>query len=48
VFFEDQEIAVSLPGTAHEALTSGKWDPIAELLENKDAVHARITALGFA
>jgi 3-isopropylmalate/(R)-2-methylmalate dehydratase small subunit len=39
---------VTLPATAHEALTSGKWDPIAELLENKDAVHARITALGFA
>lgn len=48
VFFEDQEFAITLPGTAHEALTTGKWDPIAELLENKDAVHARITALGFA
>ncbi len=48
VFFEDQEFAITLPGSAHEALTTGKWDPIAELLENKDAVHARITALGFA
>ncbi len=48
VFFEDQEFGITLPGTAHEALTTGKWDPIAELLENKDAVHARITALGFA
>uniref|UniRef100_UPI0037844950 3-isopropylmalate dehydratase small subunit 2 n=1 Tax=Prosthecobacter sp. TaxID=1965333 RepID=UPI0037844950 len=48
VFFEDQEFAITLPSTAHEALTTGKWDPIAELLENKDAVHARITALGFA
>ncbi len=48
VFFEDQEFAITLPGTALEALTTGKWDPIAELLENKDAVHARITALGFA
>ncbi|MBE2284732.1 MAG: 3-isopropylmalate dehydratase small subunit [Prosthecobacter sp.] len=48
VFFEDQEIAITLPSTAHEALTSGQWDPIAELLENKDAVHERITALGFA
>ncbi|MBL9180097.1 MAG: 3-isopropylmalate dehydratase small subunit [Verrucomicrobiaceae bacterium] len=48
VFFEDQEFAITLPSTAHEALTTGQWDPIAELLENKDAVHARITALGFA
>jgi 3-isopropylmalate/(R)-2-methylmalate dehydratase small subunit len=48
VMFGDQSIPVTLPATAHEALTSGKWDPIAELLENKDAVHARITALGFA
>lgn len=48
VIFGDQSIPVTLPATAHEALTSGKWDPIAELLENKDAVHARITALGFA
>ena len=48
VMFGDQSIPVTLPDTAHEALTSGKWDPIAELLENKDAVHARITALGFA
>jgi len=48
VVFGDQSIPVTLPATAHEALTSGKWDPIAELLENKDAVHARITAMGFA
>jgi 3-isopropylmalate/(R)-2-methylmalate dehydratase small subunit len=48
VIFGDQSIPVTLPATAHEALTSGKWDPIAELLENKDAVHARISALGFA
>ncbi|MEZ5387054.1 MAG: 3-isopropylmalate dehydratase small subunit [Prosthecobacter sp.] len=48
VVFGDQSIPVTIPATAHEALTTGKWDPIAELLENKDAVHARITALGFA
>lgn len=48
VFFEDQEFPISLPATAHEALTTGQWDPIAELLENKDAVHERLTALGFA
>jgi 3-isopropylmalate/(R)-2-methylmalate dehydratase small subunit len=48
VVFGGQSIPVTIPATAHEALTTGKWDPIAELLENKDAVHARITALGFA
>ena len=47
VYFEDQEFAITLPSTAHEALTSGKWDPIAELLENKDAIHTRMTALGW-
>ena len=48
VVFGGQTIPVTIPATAHESLTSGKWDPSAELLENKDAVHARITALGFA
>ncbi len=48
VFFEDQEFDITLPKTAHEALTTGQWDPIAELLEHKDAVHERLTALGFA
>jgi 3-isopropylmalate/(R)-2-methylmalate dehydratase small subunit len=48
VVFGDQSFAVTLPNTAHEALTTGKWDPIAELLESKDAIHARMTALGFA
>ncbi len=47
VFFEDQEFPIVMPSTAHEALTTGQWDPIAELLENKDAVHARMTALGW-
>jgi 3-isopropylmalate/(R)-2-methylmalate dehydratase small subunit len=37
-----------IAASARDGLTKGKWDPIAELLENKDAVHARITALGFA
>jgi len=48
VFFEDQEFGITIAKTAHEALTSGQWDPIAELLEHKDAVHERLTALGFA
>jgi 3-isopropylmalate/(R)-2-methylmalate dehydratase small subunit len=47
VHFGAQSIDVSLPDTAFEALTSGKWDPIAELLENKDAVHQRMLAQGW-
>lgn len=38
VFYGDKSFPVVMPDTAREALTSGKWDPIADLLENKDAV----------
>jgi 3-isopropylmalate/(R)-2-methylmalate dehydratase small subunit len=48
VQYGDQSFSVALPDTAHEALISGRWDPIAELLEAKDAIHERITSLGFA
>lgn len=48
VNYGDESFEVTIPTTAHEALTSGKWDPIAELLEAKDAIHERMTALGFA
>lgn len=48
VVYGSDSFGVTIPTTAHEALTSGKWDPIAELLEAKDAIHARMTALGFA
>ncbi len=34
--------------TAKEALTSGHWDPIGELLEAKDAVAEKMQALGHA
>jgi 3-isopropylmalate/(R)-2-methylmalate dehydratase small subunit len=47
VFFGDQNFTIVIPDTAFEALTSGKWDPIAELLENKDAVHERMVAQGW-
>ncbi len=47
VYFEDQEIPITVPHSAREALTTGQWDPIAELLENKAAVHQRMTALGW-
>lgn len=48
VVYGSDSFSVTLPSTAHDALTSGKWDPIAELLEAKDAIHERMTALGFA
>jgi hypothetical protein len=35
-----------VPDTAHEALTTGQWDPIGALLDNKDKVAARAAALG--
>ena len=48
VVYGGASFSVTLASTAHDALTSGKWDPIAELLEAKDAIHERMTALGFA
>lgn len=48
VVYGGDSFSVTLASTAHDALTTGKWDPIAELLEAKDAIHARMTALGFA
>lgn len=48
VTFGAQSFAISMPSTAREGLLSGKWDPIAELLDNKAAVHERLKALGFA
>lgn len=47
VYFEDQEISIVVPHTAREALTTGRWDPIGELLEHKVAVHERMKALGW-
>ncbi len=48
VVFGSESFSVTIPNTSHDALTSGKWDPIAELLEAKDAIHERMTSLGFA
>lgn len=45
IFFEDQYITIVLPDTARDALTTGQWDPIAELLENKAAVARTVKAL---
>jgi 3-isopropylmalate/(R)-2-methylmalate dehydratase small subunit len=48
VIYGSESFPVVLAETAHDALTNGMWDPIGELLESKDAIHARMTALGFA
>ena len=48
IFFGSENFTIAMPETAREGLLSGKWDPIAELLDNKAAVHERLTALGFA
>jgi len=48
VFFEDQDFPIVLPDTARDALTTGQWDPIAELLENKEAVARTVKALELA
>jgi 3-isopropylmalate/(R)-2-methylmalate dehydratase small subunit len=48
VYFEDQDFPVVLPDTAREALTTGQWDPIAELLENREAVTRTLKSLELA
>ncbi len=47
VFFGDQNFTIVMPDTARDALTTGQWDPIAELLEHKDAVDAKMHELGW-
>jgi 3-isopropylmalate/(R)-2-methylmalate dehydratase small subunit len=46
VFFEDEEMPITVLRSAREALTTGQWDPIAALLDNKDKVDAKIHELG--
>ena len=46
VFFEDEEMPVSVLHSAREALTTGQWDPIVALLNNRDKVDAKIRELG--
>ena len=47
VFYGDQNFTVAMPDSAYEALVSGMWDPIAELLQAKDAVQGKMRALGW-
>jgi len=39
--------AVTMPASARDALVSGRWDPIQELLDNDTAIQERATALGY-
>ena len=47
VFFGDENFTVVIPDTARDALTAGKWDPIADLLEGESAVAATAGALDY-
>jgi 3-isopropylmalate/(R)-2-methylmalate dehydratase small subunit len=37
----------AMPASARDALVSGRWDPIQELLDNEPAIAARAVALGY-
>lgn len=45
VNFGENSIPVTLPQTVRRALLDGRWDPIADLLENADKVSALARAL---
>lgn len=42
------EIPVAMPDSAREALTSGRWDPIQELLDGAEKVAAKVKELRYA
>ena len=47
VFFGDENFTVVIPDTARDALVSGKWDPIADLLDGESAVAVTAGALDY-
>ena len=47
VFFGGENFPVSIPDSAREALTSGRWDPIADLLEGESAVAGAASQLDY-
>jgi 3-isopropylmalate/(R)-2-methylmalate dehydratase small subunit len=47
VFFGEENFTVNLPETAREALTSGKWDPIADLIDGESEVAATAGTLDY-
>lgn len=46
-YWKSGSIAVSMPETAREALVSGRWDAVAELLGNEGAVDKVAASLGY-
>ena len=48
VSYGDQSFPVTTTDSARDALISGKWDAIGELLEHQDAVAAKMKQLGWA
>jgi 3-isopropylmalate/(R)-2-methylmalate dehydratase small subunit len=47
VFFGNENFTVNIPDAARDALTSGRWDPIADLLEGEAATAAAAKALDY-
>jgi len=43
----DLEFSVKMPESAREALVSGRWDPIQELIDNDAAINERAEALHY-
>ncbi len=43
----DLEFPVKMPESAREALVSGRWDPIQELIDNDNAINDRAKALHY-
>lgn len=42
-----QDFPVIMPDSARDALISGRWDPIQELLDNEKSIEDRATQLGY-
>jgi len=42
------DFAVTMPESAREALVSGRWDPIQELLDNSPAIETKAADLHYA
>jgi 3-isopropylmalate/(R)-2-methylmalate dehydratase small subunit len=47
VIFGNESFTVEMPDTAHDGLTTGQWDPIAELLESEKEVAATATNVAY-
>ncbi|MDG2124024.1 MAG: 3-isopropylmalate dehydratase small subunit [Verrucomicrobiales bacterium] len=45
--YGENSVPISIPATAHDALTNGKWDPIAELIEGAPDVEKTAGALDY-